>query len=80
LFSSRNIVLVVKSEKVVLMGYAVCVGEKHEDLENQGVEVRIILKRILKETGSGCTHLVTLAQDREKWRAAVNTVTDLQNA
>ena len=38
---------------VVLMGYAVRVVEKHEDLENQGVEVRIILKRILKKQDRG---------------------------
>jgi hypothetical protein len=41
-------------------------------LGNLGVDGRIILKWILKEYES--VHWIHLAQDRNQWRAPVNTV------
>ena len=46
-------------------------------LEDPGVDGRIILKRILEKLDGG-TDWFALAQDKDKWRALVNTVMNLR--
>jgi hypothetical protein len=47
------------------------------DLEDTGVDGRIIRKWILKKWNGG--HIMNdLAQDRNRWRAVVNAVMNLQ--
>jgi len=40
--------------------------------EDLGVDEKIILDRILRETGCESVDWVHLAQDRDQWRAVVN--------
>jgi hypothetical protein len=46
-------------------------------LEDAGVDGRIILKWILEKWDGG-TDGIDLAQDRDRWRAVVNAVMNLQ--
>jgi hypothetical protein len=45
--------------------------------EDLGVDARIILERILIETDWEGVDWIHLAQDKDYWRALVNTVTNL---
>jgi len=49
-------------------------GRDH--LEDPGVDGRIILR--YSEMGCGSTDWIDLAQDRDRWRALVNTVMNLR--
>jgi hypothetical protein len=51
---------------------------ERDKLEDQGVDVRIILRWIIKEIGCGGMDWIDLAQDRDRWRALVNAVTNLR--
>jgi hypothetical protein len=59
--------------------YRILVGkpEGRSQLENRGVDGRIILKCVL-ETWDGGMDWIELAQDRDKWRALVNAVMNLR--
>jgi hypothetical protein len=46
-------------------------------LEYPGVDGRIILKRIFERLGGG-VDWIDVAQDRDRWRALVNAVMNLQ--
>jgi hypothetical protein len=46
-------------------------------LEDPGVDGRIILKRIFERLGEG-VDWIDLAQDRDRWRAVVNTIMNLR--
>jgi hypothetical protein len=48
-----------------------------DHLGDQGVDGRIILKRIFKKW-DGCMDWIDLAQDRDRWRAVVNAVMNLR--
>jgi hypothetical protein len=50
-------------------------GDYSEDL---GVDGIIILKWILRKQVGVCVDWIHLAQDRDRWRAVVNTVMNLQ--
>jgi hypothetical protein len=50
-------------------------GDNYED---RGVDGRITLRWILGEIGFGDVDWINLAQDRDRWRALVNTVMNLQ--
>jgi hypothetical protein len=52
-------------------------GRDH--LESQGVEVRIILRWILRKWDAGGMDWIDLSQDRDWWRALANTVLDRRN-
>jgi hypothetical protein len=58
--------------------YRVLVGkpERIDNLDDLGVDGRVILKWILI-TWDGNMNWIELAQDRERWRALVNTVMSL---
>jgi hypothetical protein len=46
-------------------------------LEDPGVDGRIILKRIFERLNGGI-YWIDLAEDRDRWRALVNRVMNLQ--
>jgi hypothetical protein len=48
-----------------------------DQLEDQGVDGRIILKWIFKKWNGGMDW-IDMAQDRDRWRAFVNTVMNLR--
>jgi hypothetical protein len=50
---------------------------KGDHLGNPGVDGRIILKRVFKQWDGGM-EWIGLAQDRDRWRALVNVVMNLQ--
>ena len=52
-------------------------SEGREDLEDLGIDERIILKLIFKKW-DGDMDLIGLVQDRDKWRALVNTAMNLR--
>jgi hypothetical protein len=49
-----------------------------DHLEDLGVDEKIILRWILEKRGGGDVDWIRLAQDRDQWRTAVNTVMNLQ--
>jgi hypothetical protein len=50
-----------------------------DHLEDLGVDGRLILKWILKQWGGmGGMDWIHLAQDRDRWQAVVNVVTNLR--
>jgi hypothetical protein len=59
--------------------YRVLVGKPEEAdyLKDRGVDGRIILKRILLKW-DGDMNWIDLTQDRDRWRAVVNAVMNLQ--
>ena len=46
--------------------------------EDAGLDGRIILKWIYERLAGGCIDWIDLAQDRDRWRAFVNIVINLQ--
>jgi hypothetical protein len=48
---------------------------RRDDLENLGVDGRILLKLILKKGGLAD---VSLSQDMDQWRAVMNTAMDVR--
>jgi hypothetical protein len=48
-------------------------------LEDPGVDVKIILKKSCERLdGKGATDRIDVAQDRDRWRAVVNTVMNIR--
>jgi hypothetical protein len=52
---------------------------KGDNLENPGVDRRIILKWTLDKWDGG-TDRIVLAQDRNRWRAFVNAIMNLRDS
>jgi hypothetical protein len=50
---------------------------ERDHLGDPGVDGRIILKWLLKKW-DGVMHWIDLAQDRDRWRALLNAVTNLR--
>jgi hypothetical protein len=72
---------VIKSRRNGWARHVARIGEKRKPkrknhLEDPGIDVRIILKSILKTYG--IVEPINLAQDRDIWRAVVHTVMNLQ--
>ena len=87
LYSSRNIVRVIKSRRMRRAGHVACMEEgrgmhkvlvgKPEGKRPLGRPRRRwedIIKMDLEEVGRGCGDWMELSQDRDRWRALVSTV------
>jgi hypothetical protein len=89
LYSSPNIVRVIKSRRmrwaghVARMGerrvaYRVLVGKPEGDLERHRRRWEDNIKTDLREVGCGCVDWIGLAQDRDRWRVLVSAVMNLR--
>jgi hypothetical protein len=80
LYSSPNIVRVIKSRRMRWVGHVACIQEGRERcLQGFGWEARRRgwednMKMDLREIGIDGVNWIGLAQDRVQWRAFVNTV------
>ena len=87
LYSLPNIVRVVKSRRMRWAGHVARMGEEtgvHRVLVGKPAGKRPLgrprrrwednIKRDLQEVGGGCVEWMERAQDRDRWRALVNTV------
>jgi hypothetical protein len=91
LYSSPNIVRVVKSRRMILAGHVARMGEGrvvHRVLLGKPEGKRPLgrpwlrwednIKMDLREVGCGCADWRELAQDRDRWRVLVSAVMDLR--
>jgi hypothetical protein len=91
LYSSPNIVMVIKSRRMRWAGHVACMGEgrgadrvlvgRSEGKRPLGRPRRRWednIKMDLRETGIDGANWIWLAQDRVQWRAFVNTVMNLR--
>jgi len=88
LYSSPNIIRVIKSRRMGRAGYVKGRGEEHtgvwwvnirerDRLEDPGVDGRIILRWIFGST-KGCMDWINVARNRNGWRALVNAEMNLR--
>ena len=91
LYSSPNIVQVIKSRRMRWAGHVVCMGEgrgvyrvlmgKPEGRRPLGrprLRWEDSIRMDLREVGCGCVDWMELAQDRDRWRALVSAVMNLR--
>jgi len=91
LYSSPNIVLVIKSRRMRLAGHVACMGEergvyrvllgKLEGRRPLGRPRRRWMDNIrldVQEVGCGYMDWIALVQDRDRWRALVSAVMNLR--
>jgi hypothetical protein len=84
LYSSQNIIRVMKSRRMRWAGHVARIWERFwlgelregDHLGDPGVDERIILKWIFKQWYVGM-NWIKLAEDRDRWRALVNAVMNL---
>jgi hypothetical protein len=80
LYSSPNIIRVIKSRRRRWVGHVARMGRGEGNLregdrmEDPGIDGRIILKWIFERLDGGGIDWINLAQDRDRWRAVVNAV------
>jgi hypothetical protein len=90
LYSSPNIIRQIKSRRVRRAGHVARMGEERKvykvlvgnpeikrPLERPRRRWEDGIRMDLKEIGWGCVEWIELAQDRDRWRAVVNTVMNL---
>jgi hypothetical protein len=91
LYSSPNIIRQIKSRRIRWKGHVVRMGEERNvyrvlmgkpkgkrPLERPRRRWEDGLRMDLRETGLGNVDWIQLAQDRDRWRALVNTVMNLR--
>ena len=90
LYSSQNIVRVIKSRRMRWAGHIALWGggvytvfwwgnpRERGHLGDPDIDVRIILIWIFWRWYVGCMDWIELAQDRDRWRALVNAVMNLR--
>jgi hypothetical protein len=91
LYSSPNIIRQIKSRRIRWKGYVVRMGEERNvyrvlmgkqkgkrPLERPRRRWEDGLRMDLRETGLGNVDWIQLTQDRDRWRALVNTVMNLR--
>jgi hypothetical protein len=91
LYSSPSIIRVIKARRMMWAGHVACMGEvrgAHNILVGRPEERRPLgrprrrweynIKMDLREIGLGDVDWIHLAQDRDRWRALVNTVMSLR--
>jgi len=91
LYFSPNIVLVIKSRRMRWVGHVAHMGERRGVhsvlvgkpegkiyLEDPGVDGTIILRWVFRKWDVGVMDWIDLAQDRDRWRALVKAVMNLQ--
>ena len=86
LYCSHNIVRVIKSRRVRWVGHVARMGERRDayrglvgrPLGRPRLRWEYNIKIDLQEVGRGCGDWMGLAQDRERWRALMNAVMNLQ--
>ena len=89
LYHSPNFIRVIKYRRMRWVGHVARMGERNDmyrvlvgklrergHLEDQGVDRRIILKRMFKRWNRGM-YWIDMAQDRDSWQALVNAVMNL---
>jgi hypothetical protein len=91
LYSTPNTVWVIKSRQMKWAGYVACMGERRgvyrvlvgrperqRPLERPRPRREDNIEMDLQAMGCGCVGRIKLAQDRDRWRALVNAVMNLQ--
>jgi hypothetical protein len=91
LYSSLSIVQVIKTRRVRWVGHVACMRERRgiyrvlvgkpegkRPLRRPGLRWEENIKMALQDVGCGCMDLIELAQDRDRWRARVNSVKNLR--
>jgi hypothetical protein len=91
LYSSLNILRVIKSRRMRMAGHVARMGERigifgfwwgnlreRGHLGDPGVDGRIILRWILPEVRCGSMDWIDVAQNRDRWRALVNAAMKLR--
>jgi hypothetical protein len=88
--SSPDVIRQIKSRRTTWAGHVARMGEgrnvytvlvgklEGRSLENQGVDGRMGSEWILGRLTGGSVEWIHLAQDRDRWRAVVNAVTNLR--
>jgi hypothetical protein len=77
LYSSPNSIRVIKSRRMRWAGHVARMGERRGAYRVFGARWEDNIKMDLQEVGWGGMDWIDMAQDRDRWRAVVNSVMNL---